>query len=410
MKNKRFKLVSFLVTLALLTAAMTACGAKETSSQVTSTTQNATQADTNDSAAAATVDPQTGTDSMIATAAELKSSLDAKDAAKSKELTKKLEEEWSSFENDIKAKYPEQYVNVEKYLNTLIAGGKQETLEFDVLSTLLDQVQPTLQGLSDMLKSGTGAVNKDSLEQNQAIVAATKEYAAYVQEQGATMVTELEALLNAVKSGDLKKAQAQYVKSRFPYERIEPIIELFPELDGTMDARVDDFANENDENFTGYHRIENLLFVKKDTKDAVKYAERLLEDGKKMKSEIAKMTIDPIVFVTGVGELMEEAQSTKITGEEERWSQATLPVLQANVEGAQKIFDLLRAELHKKDPALEEKIDKNIQSVLQQIKDFSPNGIYTPFDQLSQTQQMDLKNKLEALAVPMVKLPATLGE
>ncbi|OPA77693.1 hypothetical protein BVG16_14730 [Paenibacillus selenitireducens] len=410
MKNKRIKLVSFLVTLALLTAAMTACGAKDTSTEVAASTQGTTQADTTNATTTATVDPQTGTDSMIATAAALKTSLDAKDDAKAKELTKKIEEEWLSFENDIKAKYPDQYVNVEKYLNTLIAGGKQDTLEFDVLSTLLDQVQPALQGLSDTLKSGTGGVNKDSLEKNPEIVAATKLYAAYVQEQGTAMVTEIEALLNDVKSGDLKKAQAQYVKSRFPYERIEPIIELFAELDGTMDARVDDFADENDANFTGYHRIENILFVKQNTKDAVTFAERLLEDGKKMQSEIAKMTIDPTLFVTGVGELMEEAQSTKITGEEERWSQATLPVLKGNVEGAKKIFDLLRAELHKKDPALEEKIDKNLQSVLQQIEELSPNGVYTPFDQLSQTQQIDLKNKLEALAVPLVKLPATLGE
>lgn len=48
-----------------------------------------------------------------------------------------------------------------------------------------------------------------------------------------------------------------------PYERIEPIIETFSELDGVMDARVDDFKNEKDPAFTGYHRIEYLLFVKR---------------------------------------------------------------------------------------------------------------------------------------------------
>ena len=411
MKNTKLKLASFLVCISLFAAALTACGTKEDTANVNASSTEATQ--TSDSAnepAAATVDPQTGTDSMIATSRELKTALEAKDATKVKELTKKIEEEWLTFENDVKTKLPDQYVNVEKYLNTLIAGGKQTELEFDVLTTLNDSLLPALQTLSDTLKSGEGAVNKDSLEQSAEIQAATKEYAKYVQSQGDELVTGIEALLKEIKGGDLKKSQDQYVKARFPYERIEPIIELFAELDGTMDARVDDFASADDENFTGYHRLEHFLFVKKETKGAVKYAERLLEDGKKMREEIAAMQIDPTLFVTGVGELMEEAQSSKITGEEERWSQATLPVVRANVEGAEKIFELLRAELKKKDAALEEKIDKNLKAVLKQIDDFSPKGVFTPYDQLSQTQQMDLKNKLEALAVPMVKLPGTLGQ
>jgi len=411
MKNTKLKLASFLVCISLFAAALTACGAKEDAANVNaSTTETAQTGEKANEPAAATVDPQTGTDLMITTSGELKTALEAKDGAKVKALTKKIEEEWLSFENDVKTKLPDQYVNVEKYLNTLIAGGKQAELEFDVLTTLNDSLLPALQTLSDTLKSGEGAVNKDTLEQSAEIQAATKEYAKYVQEQGDALVTGLAALLQEIKGGDLKKSQDQYVKSRMPYERIEPIIELFAELDGTMDARVDDFANEEDEKFTGYHRLEHLLFVKKETKSAVKFAERLLEDGKKMREEIAAMQIDPTLFVTGVGELMEEAQSSKITGEEERWSQATLPVVRANVEGAEKIFELLRAELKKKDASLEEKIDKNLKAVLKKIDDFSPNGVFTPYDQLSQTQQMELKNQLEALAVPMVKLPGTLGK
>ena len=128
-----------------------------------------------------------------------------------------------------------------------------------------------------------------------------------------------------------------------PYERIEPIIETFSELDGVMDARVDDFKNEKDPAFTGYHRIEYLLFVKKNVKDAEPFAARLLEDGKKMQQAIAGTTIAPTDFIAGVGELMEEAQSSKITGEEERWSGATVPVIRANVEGAQAIYDLVKS-------------------------------------------------------------------
>ena len=45
--------------------------------------------------------------------------------------------------------------------------------------------------------------------------------------------------------------------SRVPWERIEPIAELFADLDPKIDAREDDFqAGVDDPEFTGYHRIE----------------------------------------------------------------------------------------------------------------------------------------------------------
>ncbi|MGO4276722.1 EfeM/EfeO family lipoprotein, partial [Paenibacillus sp. TAF58] len=154
-----------------------------------------------------------------------------------------------------------------------------------------------------------------------------------------------------------------------------PIIETFSELDGVMDARVDDFKNEKDPAFTGYHRIEYLLFVKKNVKEAEAFSSRLLEDGKKMQQAIAATTIEPSDFIAGVGELMEEAQATKITGEEERWSGATIPVIRANVEGAQAIYDLVKGELKKKDAGLDEKISKSLTTVIETMNSLSPVGV-----------------------------------
>jgi iron uptake system component EfeO len=177
-----------------------------------------------------------------------------------------------------------------------------------------------------------------------------------------------------------------------------------------MDARVDDYANENDPEFTGYHRIEDFLFVKKTTEGAKSYADELLTNGKKMRDAIKTVALEPADFITGVGELMEEAQTKKITGEEERWSDASLPVLRANVEGAQKIFTLVRTELNKRDPELEQKIADSLQKLLTQMDLLSPPGSkWTNYSTLPQLQIVDLKNKLEAVAEPMVRMPAVLG-
>ncbi|NOV03906.1 EfeM/EfeO family lipoprotein [Paenibacillus planticolens] len=352
-----------------------------------------------------------GAAAFLKTIDGVKGQLDQKQVSEPKKVSSSLVSEWASFEDEVKLKYPELYVKVEKFLTPLEAGLTQDKLDFALLGQLNDGLKGALAELSTSLIENKGAVNEAAIAGSQALQEAAKAYNKYVQEQGNQMVSLLEQLNAAVKSGDLKKAQEAYVAARMPYERIEPVIEKFKELDGVMDARVDDFKDEKDPEFTGFHRIENLLFVQKSTKDAEPFAARLLEDGKKMQQSIAATNIEAADFVTGVGELMEEAQTTKITGEEERWSGATVPVIRANVEGAQKIYDLVKEELKKKDAVLDEKISKSLSSVIEAMNSLSPVGAtWNDFGKVEKAKQVDLKNKLEALAEPLVKMPGTLGQ
>ncbi|NOU65085.1 hypothetical protein GC096_13690 [Paenibacillus sp. LMG 31461] len=352
-----------------------------------------------------------GSTTLVTSVDSLKGQLDASKVKDAKKLADQLQDQWASFEDEVKPKFPELYFKVEKFLTPLEAGLKEDKLDFPTLTALNTNLKAALTELTTSFADNKGAVNKDVIEASAALKDAAKAYNKYVQDQGNQLVTLLDQLNTAIKSGDMKKATEAYGLARMPYERIEPIIETFSELDGVMDARVDDFKNEKDPAFTGYHRIEYLLFVKKNIKDAEPFAARLLEDGKKMQQAIAATTIAPTDFIAGVGELMEEAQSSKITGEEERWSGATVPVIRANVEGAQAIYDLVKVELKKKDAALDEKISKSLATVIETMNTLSPVGpTWNDFGKLEQAKQVDLKNKLEALAEPLVKMPGTLSK
>lgn len=352
-----------------------------------------------------------GSAKLVTSIDTLKGQLDGLKVNDAKKLADQIEDQWASFEDEVKPKFPELYFKVEKFLTPLEAGLKEDKLDFPTLKALNTNLKAALTELTTSFSENKGAVNKDVIEASQPLKDAAKAYNKYVQEQGTQLVTLLDQLNTAIKSGDMKKATEAYGLARMPYERIEPIIETFSELDGVMDARIDDFKNEKDPDFTGYHRIEYLLFVKKSLKDAEPFAARLLEDGKKMQQAIAATTIAPTDFIAGVGELMEEAQSSKITGEEERWSGATVPVIRANVEGAQAIYDLVKAELKKKDAALDDKISKSLATVIETMNTLSPAGAtWNDFGKLEQAKQVDLKNKLEALAEPLVKMPGTLSK
>jgi iron uptake system component EfeO len=361
--------------------------------------------------AVASIDSQTGIKSMLDASALFKTAVDSKDAAQVKKTGPQLEEAWASFEDNIKPNYPDYYLKVENSLTPLTAGAQQDSPDFAILSKLNDDLKAVLEQLSSDLASGKKAVDAKALESSPGLQAAAKTYMAYVNEQGEQLVVQLEKLQAAIASGDLKAAQTAYGQSRMPYERIEPIIETFIELDQVMDARVDDFESDADPKFTGYHRIENILFVKKTLDGVQPFADDLLANGKKMRDSIKAAVIGPADFVTGVGELMEEAQTKKITGEEERWSGASLPVLRANVEGAEKIYNLVKDELKKKDSDLNDTIGAALTKVLAQIDVLSPSTgtEWTDYSKLTQAQVVDLKNKLEALAEPMVRMPGVLG-
>ena len=87
-------------------------------------------------------------------------------------------------------------------------------------------------------------------------------YKAYVMAETTQLVTDTKAFTDAINAGDIEKAKALYAPTRQHYERIEPIAELFSDLDGSIDAREDDYEQKAaDPKFTGFHRLEKACLV-----------------------------------------------------------------------------------------------------------------------------------------------------
>src|SRR6202046_3246803 len=98
------------------------------------------------------------------------------------------------------------------------------------------------------------------------LVGPIAEYKVYVKKEVDVLVAETKKFTDAVKAGKLADAQRLYAPSHEHYERIEPIAELFNDLDGTMDSREDDFEKKGgDPKFVGFHRLEKGLFIDKST-------------------------------------------------------------------------------------------------------------------------------------------------
>ena len=236
------------------------------------------------------------------------------------------------------------------------------------------------------------------------------DYKKYVQGEAKELVTKTEAFVAAVKAGDIEKAKSQFAATRVHYERIEPIAELFNELDPAIDAREDDFKDgPKDANFTGFHRIEHALWVEKDVKGVQTVADKLLEDVKKLQTEIDELNFPPTKVVGGAAALIEEVAGSKITGEEDRYSHTDLSDFQANVDGAQKIVDLFRTPIAEKNKALLDKVDANIKQVNEILAKYKTADGFADYGKLTKADRNALQVPINALAEDLSQLRGTLG-
>lgn len=246
----------------------------------------------------------------------------------------------------------------------------------------------------------TVAVSKELQE-------ATTTYKTFVEEQIDQLLTDTTAWAEVLKSGDLEKAKAQYPIIRMAYERSEPIAEAFGESDVKIDFREVDYVDENgsDEGWSGFHRIEKILWTQNTTIGTEGYADQLVNDIKELKAKIATVDVIPDMMLTGAVDLLNEVATSKITGEEEIFSHTDLYDFRANIEGAEKIFEIFKPLLAEKDAALVADLEKefaNVNGLLDQYMTDSEN--YKLYTDLTAEDTKKLAEAVTKLGEPLSQM------
>jgi len=237
------------------------------------------------------------------------------------------------------------------------------------------------------------------------------EYKFYVSLQTRDLVESTRAFTDAIRAGDLEQARMLYEPAREPYERIEPIAELFADLDASIDAREDDFAGgSKDPAFTGFHRLEYLLWVEQDTTAAKPFADRLDADVAELAERIRQLPFPPEKVVGGAAALIEEVAASKLSGEEDRYARTDLADFQANLDGAKKILSLFQPLLEKVDEPLSKRLIHNFDSVQSRLASYRDDkGVFASYEALSDADRQALKGPITLLAEDLSRLRGSLG-
>jgi iron uptake system component EfeO len=175
-------------------------------------------------------------------------------------------------------------------------------------------------------------------------------------------------------------------------------------------VRADDFEKkEEDPGFIGFHKIEKLLFVDKSTASAQQAADKLIGDVHELHSRIENLTIPAGKMVGGAADLIEEVSATKITGEEDRYSHTDLWDFQANIDGAQKIYTLLRPLAAKRNAAFVRRVDENFKQVDAILAKYKSGDGFQSYDKVKESDRRAMKGPITTLAEDLSTLRGQLG-
>ncbi|MFE9429770.1 iron uptake system protein EfeO [Streptomyces sp. NPDC006640] len=343
-------------------------------------------------------------DAIQVTAADAKCDTSVK-SVPAGQVTLKIENKGSKA-TEVEILFPDDRIVSEK---ENIGPGTKYTLTAEVKAGSYQiACRPGMKGLGvrQKLTVTGGKVARRDPRLDKAVAA----YREYAQEQADATIPKVQTFADAIKAGDLEAAKKAFAPSRVGWERTEPIAESFGDIDPKTDTRADGL--EKGQKWTGWHALEKALWKdKKIGAEQKTLADQLVTDLKDWQKRVGKAEITPTSMANGAKELLDEVATGKVTGEEDRYSHTDLSDFKANVEGAQKAYELLKPVAEQNDKALTTNLDKQftaLDTLLDKYRTDKTSDGFVTYDTLTKAQTKELSDGVNALAEPLSKLAAAV--
>jgi iron uptake system component EfeO len=298
--------------------------------------------------------------------------------------------------------------------------GEQENLTPGLSGSFSLTIQPGTYKIScpgasqpDWTFTVTGKATGPSWEGNPQLVTAVRGYAAYVRQNTADLVRHTKTFCQAINAKDMNQARALYPRARVYYERIEPVAEVWGSLDTSIDGRWENPVTVKSQ-FTGFHRLEQMLWQDNSLNGASTMCSGLVKNEQQLLTLVSKAQYNPLEMASGATDLINEAGTSKISGEEERYSNTDLPVFAANVEASMKVVTLLHPYLQGQDSGLVPLIQQRhaaVDDLLAHFKatpGYDQTG-YVEYTTVTKADRRQLSTAVNALAEAMSKMSAQVS-
>ena len=244
-----------------------------------------------------------------------------------------------------------------------------------------------------------------------AFIGPLSEFRVYLSSQGNVLIKAIDALSQAIATGDLAQAQALYVPAREAYQRLAPAAQRLAELDNSINARADYFEKrEQDPGFIGFHRLEYGLFEQRSTQGLTPIAQQLQANSVLLKQQLLAQSLPPEQLVSIVARTLHNLADTRASsGEEERYSHIDLNGFAANLQVTHKVVDLLRPLLTKNNTDLLRTIDDASAALDAELDGLKTAQGFNTYDTVNAGQRQQISHKAKALADALDGIDPALG-
>jgi iron uptake system component EfeO len=259
----------------------------------------------------------------------------------------------------------------------------------------------------------TGAATGPSWESKPELVKAVSQYTAFVSFSAGSLLRSTRAFCFAVKAGNRSLAQQRYAQARVFYEQIEPVAEVFGDLDTQIDGRWQNPVTVRSQ-FMGFHRLEQILWDRPSMTGATALCQRLMDHEEKLVTAVSTASYSPQEMAAGATDLINEAATSKITGTEERYSHTDLVDFDANMKASMKVASLLSPYLQTVDPDLVSLIQQRNDAVQRLLTRYQAQPGYertgyVSYTEVTRAERRQLSGVVNAFAEALSGMPAKVS-
>jgi iron uptake system component EfeO len=125
---------------------------------------------------------------------------------------------------------------------------------------------------------------------------------------------------------------------------------------------------------------------------------------------VTSLELKPLDLANGALGLLDEIATSKITGEEDRYSRTDLYDVAANLQGSQQAVQSLRPVLAERDAELATRLDQQFAATTAALEQFRQGEGWLTYTALSQDQLRGLSDSVTALAAVVSQVPGQVAE
>ncbi|GED82943.1 hypothetical protein TNCT6_00280 [Streptomyces sp. 6-11-2] len=236
-----------------------------------------------------------------------------------------------------------------------------------------------------------------------------KEYRQYVGRGLATLVAQTGRLNADIQGGDLDAARTDWLTAHRTYSSLGAAYGTFEDFDKKINGRPDGLpGGVDDQDFTGFHRIEYGLWHGQSADRLKAPAQKLAADAEGLRKAFPTQAFDPGDLPLRAHEILENTLQFELTGQADQGSGTELATADANLAGTRELLTVLRPLLTSRAPRLLPTVDADTAR-LEKLLDAAHRGnAWTPVNRLDAITRARLDGATGQLLEDLAPVPDLL--